>query len=57
MSTVIEDLFPGKMGKVELTRVAIRMRLPRLLKMKPNETMDDELVKRVKATLEEVRQG
>lgn len=55
--TTIEDLFPGKMGKVELTRVAIRLRMPRLMRAPPKKQLDPALVEQITTALIEVRKG
>lgn len=53
----IEDLFPGKMGRVELTRVAISLRMPALMRSKPTDTIDPALVPRIEDALKTVRKG
>jgi len=53
----IGSIFPGKMGRVELTRVAIRLRMPELLKKSPNEKLEPELADKLKIALTDVRKG
>ena len=55
--TTIESLFPGKMGRVMLTRVAIRMRRPELLKMNKTEVLAEELADKVREALAMVKKG
>lgn len=47
MPTTLAELFPGKLGRMELTRVALRLRRPDLLKM----SFDTPLDKTTRATL------
>ncbi len=51
------SLFPGKMGRVELTRVAIKMRRPDLLKMKPTAALDGKTASDLEAAIAVVRKG
>lgn len=57
MPTTLGELFPGKMGRVELTRVAIRIRRPDLLKMPPHTILNDELTELLRATQQLVAKG
>ncbi len=51
------DLFPGRMGRVELTRVAIRIRRPDLLKKPPTATLDDAVLGLLTAAKAQVKKG
>ncbi|MFT6147042.1 MAG: hypothetical protein ACJAZO_003740 [Myxococcota bacterium] len=51
----IEELFPGKMGRVELTRVAISLRLPDLMRAKPSDPVSPELLTHLQDALKQVR--
>jgi hypothetical protein len=53
----LQDLFPGKMGKVELTRIAIRLRMPHLLRSAPDAPLDAALAATLQSALDEVRKG
>lgn len=53
----INDLFPGKVGRVELTRVAVRMRRPDLLRCPPTRQLDAKTVAILQAAQLEVRRG
>ena len=57
MTSTLSELFPGNIGRVWLTRVAIRMRMPELMRMAPGEALEGSLLERVSATLVEVRRG
>ncbi len=50
-------LFPGNTGRVELTRVALRLRRPELLRMKPTSPLDPGLVATLQATLSDLRRS
>lgn len=39
----LTDIFPGKAGRVFLTRLAVRLRMPQLLKMKMDVPLEPEL--------------
>ncbi|MCA9713685.1 MAG: hypothetical protein H6713_13650 [Myxococcales bacterium] len=53
----LSELFPGNMGRVELTRVAVRLRLPTLLTMRVDEHVEPALETRLRQALVEVRRG
>ncbi len=53
----LQELFPGKMGKVELTRIAIRLRMPQLLKSPTDAPLDEALVATLQTALDTVRKG
>ncbi len=53
----IGELFPGKVGRVELTRVALRLRRPDLLKMKPTQEIDSATQSKLESALNQVRRG
>ncbi|MBE2251254.1 MAG: hypothetical protein IAE78_17065 [Myxococcus sp.] len=53
----IAELFPGNMGRVWMTRVALRLRMPELMKLVPSTTLEAELQRRLAATLDEVKRG
>lgn len=57
MSTTLNSLFPGKMGRVVLTRVAIRMRRPDLLKMPGDEPIDSATASELEAARDLVSRG
>ena len=56
MNTLME-LFPGDMGRVRLTRVALKLRMPALLKMQPEQLLDSALLTRLTNCLAEVQRG
>lgn len=56
MNTLAE-LFPGNIGRVVLTRVAVRLRMPALLKTPTSTPLDGDLYARVVAAAEAVRRG
>lgn len=51
------ELFPGKVGRVELTRVALRLRRPDLLRMKPTAQLDSATQAKLESALNQVRRG
>jgi hypothetical protein len=51
------ELFPGNVGRVVLTRVAVRLRMPALLKTPPTAVLDEELAAIVVAAAEAVKRG
>jgi len=53
----LSELFPGNVGRVELTRVALRLRRPDLLRMKPNAQLDADTVNKLQSALAQVRRG
>lgn len=53
----LQELFPGKMGRVELTRVALRLRRADLLKMSPDQELDETTRAALEAALADVRRG
>jgi|GEM_PF-1300202 len=53
----LEDLFPGRMGRVVLTRVAIRVRRPDVLKMAPTAHLDDKLAALLTDAKTQVQKG
>lgn len=53
----LSQLFPGNVGRVELTRVALRLRRPDLLKMNPNTQLDAATTEKLQAALTQVRRG
>lgn len=53
----LDSIFPGKMGRVQLTRVAIRMRRPDLLKKPTNQELDSALASALRAALNDVARG
>lgn len=56
MST-IGELFPGNMGRVQLTRVALKMRMPALMQMAPHQPLDAVLLTKLTHCLAEVQKG
>lgn len=55
--TTIAELFPGNMGRVRLTRVALRLRMPALLQMPGDQLIDAGLVTKLTVCLAEVQKG
>jgi len=53
----LNDLFPGRMGRVELTRIAVRLRMPQLLRTNADEALADDVVAALQSALDEVRKG
>jgi len=53
----LEDLFPGRMGRVVLTRVAIRVRRPDVLKLPSTTELDDHLVTLLTDAKAQVQKG
>lgn len=53
----LSELFPGNVGRVELTRVAVRMRRPDLLRMPPTVQLDTATAQQLQAALAQVRRG
>lgn len=51
------ELFPGNLGRMELTRVALRIKRADLLKMKPEQVIDEDTHKALVAAIAEVRRG
>ncbi len=51
------SIFPGKMGRVKLTQVAIRMRRPDLLKTPLDKNLDGALASSLRSALAEVTKG
>ncbi len=54
---ILKDLFPGNMGRVLLTRVAIRLRMPNLMKMDPAKPLAPQLAEQLRAALDDVKRG
>jgi hypothetical protein len=50
-------LFVGNMGRVVLTRVAVRLRKPELLKMRADEPLESSLVEILVAARDAVSRG
>ena len=55
--TTIAELFPGNMGRVRLTRVALRLRMPALLQMQADQLIDAGLLTKLTVCLAEVQKG
>jgi len=53
----LNDLFPGRMGRVELTRIAVRLRMPQLLRKGSDEPLEDDVASALQTALNEVRKG
>ncbi len=53
----IGEVFPGNMGRLMLTRVALRLRMPELMKLSPSHGLEPALLARLQSTLAEVRKG
>lgn len=53
----IGDIFPGNMGRVRLTRVALKLRMPALLTTAADLSLDSSLVVRLMTCLAEVQKG
>lgn len=53
----IGEIFPGNMGRVRLTRVALKLRMPALLRMPPEQSLDQELLEKLTICLAEVQKG
>ncbi len=53
----LQELFPGKMGKVELTRIAIRLRMPELLRASMDSPLEPSIAATLQTTLTEVRKA
>lgn len=51
------ELFPGKLGRVQLTRVAVRLRRPDLLKLAPATVLEPELVLKLQQAADAVKGG
>lgn len=51
------QLLPGNMGRVVLTRVALRMRRPDLLKMSDQTPLDPALLALLLPAIDAVRKG
>ena len=53
----ITDIFPGHMGRVRLTRVALKLRMPTLLQMPGDQMLDPGLLAKLTTCLAEVQKG
>ena len=53
----LSTLFAGNMGRVVLTRVALRLRKPELLKMTADQPLDAALVDMLVAARDAVNRG
>ncbi len=53
----ISELLPGNMGRVVLTRVALRLRRPDLLKMSVAVPLDPALIAMLLPAIEAVKKG
>lgn len=53
----INTLFEGNMGRVVLTRVALRLRKPELLKMNVEQPLDAALINLLVAARDAVNRG
>lgn len=53
----LNTLFAGNMGRVVLTRVALRLRKPELLKMTPDQPLDAALAEILVAARDAVNRG
>lgn len=56
-ATRLSALFPGKMGRVMLTRVAIRIRRPELLKLKAESELEPALLATLNQAIVDIRRG
>ena len=57
MNATLDSLFPGKMGRVVLTRVAIRLRRPDLLKTPGDQQLDSATISELEAARDLVSHG
>jgi len=53
----IGEMFPGNMGRVRLTRVALKLRMPTLLQTPPDQALDAALLTKLTLCLAEVQKG
>lgn len=53
----IAELFPGNMGRVQLTRVALKIRMPALMTMPPHEVIEPGLLQKITSALADVKKG
>lgn len=51
------ELFPGKLGRVQLTRVAVRLRRPDLLKLALDAELEAELLQKLQTAMAAVKEG
>lgn len=57
MTTTLGEMFPGNMGRVLLTRVSIKLRMPELLKLPNTEPLSPELHQRLADAVIQVKKG
>jgi hypothetical protein len=53
----LDSLFTGNMGRVVLTRVAVRLRKPELLKMTASAPLDPAMIDMLIAARDAVKRG
>jgi hypothetical protein len=53
----IGELFPRNTGRVQLLRVALKLRMPELLKLSPTEPLPSELRIKLETCLLEIAKG
>lgn len=51
------ELFPGNVGRVVLTRVAVRLRMPVLLRMTPSDELPGDIASLVEEAAAAVKRG
>jgi hypothetical protein len=56
-ATTLEQIFPGTVGRLKLIRVLLRLKMPELAKMDPNQTLAPALASQIRGTLVEIERG
>ena len=53
----LNQIFPGNLGRLKLLRVVLKLGMPELKHMNPNQSLDPMLERRIRQALYEVEQG
>jgi len=53
----LQDLFPGRLGRLDLARVILKLRMPELADMAMSDELPQELSVKLRAALSQVKKG
>ena len=53
----LNQIFSGNLGRLKLLRVVLKLGMPELKQMNPNQPLDPMLERRIRQALSEVEQG
>lgn len=55
--TTLDDLFPGNLGRMKKIRVALRLKMPDLMKMDGTKPLEKDLAAKLKKAVLETERG